>query len=124
MSKLDVVLEVVLLLQGTPLGEFARDNFSTDGGKAIVKCATQSSVASDEGLYCKRAVATAFKRYSYRFNTAQTAVLAELYVHALNALEPDALPRVRDRMCDPTSEEVQRDEAAAAAVCERISLDY
>jgi hypothetical protein len=52
------------------------------------------------------------------------AVLADLYVSALNQLEPQALIRVRDRMCDPASNDAQRDAAAARAVCERLSMDF
>jgi len=33
------------------------------------------------------------------------------------------VPAVRQHMCDPTSEEAQRDAAAALAVCERLSSD-
>jgi len=54
----------------------------------------------------------------------QLGVLADLYVSALDLLEPEALVRVRDRMCDPTAEEAQRDAAAARAVCDRLSLDF
>jgi hypothetical protein len=50
--------------------------------------------------------------------------MAELYVSALWQLDPGAVPRVRAQMCDPLSEEAQRDAAAAMAVCERLSTDY
>jgi len=63
-------------------------------------------------------------RYSYRFTMAELVVLAELYVNALNYLEPQALVRVRERMCDPASVESQRDAAGASAVCERLSMDF
>ena len=50
--------------------------------------------------------------------------LADLYATALEQLEPQAVARVRARMCNPLSEEAQRDAAAALAVCERLSMDY
>jgi hypothetical protein len=69
-------------------------------------------------------MATALRRYSYRFTRAQLAVLADLYATALAQLEPEAIPHVRAQMCDPASEEARRDAAAAAAVCERLSMDF
>jgi hypothetical protein len=54
----------------------------------------------------------------------QLNVLADLYVNALDHLEPEALVRVRDRMCDLTSEEAKRDADAATTVCQRLSQDY
>jgi hypothetical protein len=51
-------------------------------------------------------------------------VFADLYVSALNHLEPSALVRVRDRMCDTSSSESQRDADAARAICERVAVDY
>src|SRR5262245_25398160 len=118
MSKAEIVLEIIVLLQGTPLDNFARENFFADGNKAVVRCATNNTttLATAEGQACKRSVATALRRYSYRFTMAQLAVLADLYVNALDNLEPEALVRVRDRMCDPSSDESQRDAAAARAV--------
>jgi hypothetical protein len=83
-----------------------------------------TTLATIEGEACKRSIATALLRYSYRFTMPQLAVLADLYVSALDHLEPQALVRVRERMCDPTSEEAQRDAAAARAVCERLSQDF
>ncbi len=124
MGKLDVVMEVVLLLQGTPVADFARDNFLVQGDRALVRCAASSELGTAAGETCKRSVATALRRYSYRFSAAQLSALAELYVNALNALEPDALPRVREHMCNPDSEAAQRDATAAQAVCERLSLDF
>ena len=124
MTKTHIVLEIVVLLQGTPLDAFARQNFVIEGGRARVRCAARETLATPEGYSCKRAVATAVLRYSYRFTAAQLGVLADLYVDALNRLEPEALTRVRERMCDPTSEESRRDASAAAAVCERLSLDF
>jgi hypothetical protein len=124
MAKAQIVLEIVVLLQGTPLDDFARQNFVAEGNRALVRCAARESLASPEGSTCKLAVATAMLRYSYRFTTEQLGVLADLYVDALNRLEPEALVRVRERMCDPASEEGRRDATAAAAVCERLSLDF
>ena len=124
MSKSQIVLEIVLLLQGTPLDDFARRNFVADSNRAIVRCAMNTTLATVEGQACKRGIATALRRYSYRFTMVQIGVLAELYVSALNYLEPEALVRVRDHMCDSASEESQRDAAAATAVCQRLSLDF
>jgi len=83
-----------------------------------------TNLGTIDGEACKRGIATALRRYSYRFTSTQLGVLADLYVSALNQLEPQALVRVRDRMCDPASNDAQRDAAAARAVCERISLDF
>ena len=124
MTKAQIVLEIVVLLQGTPLDDFARQNFLAEGNRALVKCAARESLATPEGSICKRAVATAVLRYSYRFTHAQLSVLADLYVDALNRLEPEALARVRERMCDPASDEGRRDASTAAAVCERLSFDF
>lgn len=123
MSKARLVLEIVTLLQGTPVDEFARKNLTVDANRVIVRCAVNTTVASPSGLTCKRSIATALRRYSYRFTTAQIAVLADLYATALEQLEPEAVPAVRKHMCDPASEEAQRDAAAALAVCERLSSD-
>ena len=112
------------LLQGTPVDDFARQNFLADGNRVLVRCAEAASLASPEGQACKRAVATALRRFSYRFTMTQLAVLADLYATALEQLEPDAIPRVRAHMCDPASDEARRDAAAAAAVCERLSMDF
>jgi hypothetical protein len=125
MSKAEIVLEIIVLLQGTPLDNFARENFFADGNRTVVRCATNNAaLATAEGQICKLSVATALRRYSYRFNMAQLAVLADLYVNALDNLEPEALVRVRDRMCDPSSNESQHDAMAARAVCDRLSLDF
>jgi hypothetical protein len=123
-SKSQIVLEIVLLLQGTPLDDFAQQNFVADGNRAMVRCAMNTTLAMVEGQACKRGIATALRRYSYRFTTVQIGVLADLYVSALNYLEPEALVRVRDHMCDPASDESQRDAAAASAVCQRLSTDF
>jgi hypothetical protein len=122
-SKAEIVLEIVTLLQGTPVGEFARQNFYVENERALVRCAQTATLPSDVGDICKRAVATALLRYSYRFTPIQLAVLADLYVAALEQLEPAAVPRVRRRMCDPASEDAVWDPAAALAVCERLSKD-
>jgi hypothetical protein len=122
-SKARIVLEIVTLLQGTPVDDFARQNLSADGDRVVVRCA-RAALDSAEGEACKRAIATALRRFSYRFDAAQLSVLADLSVAALRQLEPQAVPRVRARMCDPASEEAQRDAAAALAVCERLSTDY
>lgn len=124
MTKAQIVLQIVILLQGTPVDDFARQNLSAEGNKVIVKCAATTSIDHPEGQLCKRAMATALRRYSYRFTMAQLLVLADLYATALEQLEPDAVPRVRRRMCDLNSEEARWDSAAAMAVCERLSTDY
>jgi hypothetical protein len=124
MSKAEIVAEIVLLLQGTPVADFARANFITDGDRPSVRCAASTTLASPEGELCKSGIVTAYRRYSYRFSKVQLAVFADLYVSALNHLEPEALVRVRARMCDVTSSDAQRDEDAARAVCERVSVDY
>lgn len=124
MSKARIILEIVTLLQGTPVDEFARRNLTVDGDRVVVRCAQETSVESSEGEACKRAIATALRRFSYRFDATQLSLMAELYVSALWHLEPGAVPRVRAQMCDPLSEEAQRDAAAAMAVCERLSIDY
>ena len=124
MSKAQIVLEIVLLLQGTPLDDFARQNLAVDGNRVVVRCAIGTTLATSEGETCKRSIATALRRFSYRFTMAQLAVLADLYVTALDRLEPQGLVRVREHMCDPTSEEAQRDATAASAVCERLSQDF
>jgi hypothetical protein len=123
-SKARIILEIVTLLQGTPVADFARENMLADGDRTVVRCAQRSSLGSAEGEACKRAIATALRRFSYRFDAAQLAVLADLYVAALWQLEPQAVPRVRAQMCNPVSEEAQRDAFAARAVCERLSTDY
>ena len=123
-DKTRIVLEIVTLLQGTPLDDFARHNLAADGSRAVVHCAESSTLASHDGEICKRSIATALLRYSYRFTEMQLGVLADLYVSALDHLEPQALVRVRERMCDPASEEAQRDAPAARAVCERLSVDF
>ncbi|KAB2911146.1 MAG: hypothetical protein F9K29_23230 [Hyphomicrobiaceae bacterium] len=124
MSKAQIVMEIVTLLQGTPVDEFARRNLMTDGSRVVVRCAETETIASPEGQFCKRAIATALRRYSYRFTMAQLAVLADLYATALEQLEPGAAARVRERMCDATSEEAREDASAARTVCERLSLDF
>jgi hypothetical protein len=124
MSKAEVVLQIVMLLQGTSIEDFARDNLSADGNKVVVRCAETTNVERPDGQVCKRAIATALRRYSHRFTAAQLLVLADLYATALEHLEPSAVPRVRSHMCDATSEAARRDAAAAMAVCERLSMDY
>jgi hypothetical protein len=121
---MEMVLEIVTLLQGTPLDSFARENLFATGDKVIVRCAQTTALASPEGQLCKRAIATALRRYAYRFTMIQLAVLADLYATALEQLEPEAVPIVRQRMCDATSEEARQDAAAARAVCERLSMDF
>ena len=123
-SKARIIFEIVTLLQGTPVDDFARQNLFAEGDRAVVKCARTTSIDNPEGLACKRAIATALRRYSYRFTLTQLLVLADLYATALEQLEPQAVARVRARMCNPVSEEAQRDAAAAMAVCERLSMDY
>ena len=101
MTKAQIVIEIVLLLQGTPVDDFARHNLAAAGNKVIVRCAETAAVGSPEGQLCKRAMAT-----------------------ALEHLEPEAVPRVRATMCDATSDEAQQDPAAARAVCDRLSMDF
>jgi hypothetical protein len=122
-SKAEIVLEIVNLLQGTPVGEFARHNFTVHNERALVRCAKAELLGTSAGEFCKRATATALQRYSYRFTAIQLAVLADLFVAALEELEPAAVPRVRQRMCDATSDDAVWDAAAARAVCERLSKD-
>jgi hypothetical protein len=122
-NKARIIFEIVTLLQGTPVDEFARQNLFAEGDRVVVKCARTTSIDSPDGQICKRAMATALRRYSYRFTLAQLLVLADLYATALEQLEPQAVARVRARMA-PVSEEAQRDAAAAMAVCERLSMDY
>ena len=124
MSKAQIVAEIVLLLQGTPVADFARANFATNGDIPIVRCAIAATLATPQGEECKGGIVTSYRRYSYRFNRVQLGVFADLYVSALNHLEPAALVRVRGRMCDPSSSEAQRDADATRAVCERVSVDY
>jgi|GEM_PF-5118998 len=124
MSKAQIVLEIVTLLQGTPVAEFARENLFADAGGVVVRCAERARLTTPEGQACKRAMATALRRYSYRFTMPQLEVLADLYATALEQLEPEAIGRVRERMCDGGSEEAREDAAAAAAVCERLSMAH
>src|SRR6476620_6944067 len=121
MSKAQIVMEIVTLLQGTPVDDFARQNLSADGNRVVVQCAINATVESAAGEACKRGIATALRRFSYRFTATQLAVLADLYATALEQLEPTAAATVRAHMCDLQSEEAQRDAAAAKAVCERLS---
>lgn len=123
MSKAEIVLEIVNLLQGTPVGEFARHNFTVHNERVLVRCAKVETLGTSAGDLCKRATATALQRYSYRFTAIQLAVLADLFVTALEDLEPAAVPRVRQRMCDPASDDAVWDAAAARAVCERLAKD-
>ena len=123
-SKIQIVLEIITLLQGTPVDNFARHNLFADGDKVVVRCAEANTIASPEGQLCKRAMATALRRYAYRFTMLQLTVLADLYATALEQLEPEAVPLVRARMCDNTSQEAHEDAAAARAVCERLSMDF
>ena len=123
-NKAQIVLEIVLLLQGTPVDDFARQNLAVDGDKAIVRCAVTATLATAEGQICKRSIITALRGYSYRLTTLQLDVLADLYVHALDHLEPQAKVRVRQTVCDPTSDETKVDPSVAQTVCERLSLDF
>ena len=36
MSKAQIVLQIVMLLQGTPVEDFARDNLFAEGDKVVV----------------------------------------------------------------------------------------
>ena len=80
MSKAQIVLEIVLLLQGTSVADFARDNFTVDGDTPIVRCATTTALSTLDGEACKRGVVTAFRRFSYRFSAVQLGVFADLCV--------------------------------------------
>ena len=124
MNKAQIVLEIVLLLQGTPVDDFARQNLAVDEDKAIVRCAATATLATAEGQTCKRSIVRALRGYSYRFSTPQLGVLADLYVYALDQLEPQAKVRVRAAVCDPGSDEFQADPLVARMVCERLSLDF
>jgi hypothetical protein len=123
-SKVQIVLQIVTLLQGTPVDEFARRNLLAEGNRVIVRCAESTRVDTAEGQACKRSMATALRLFSYRFTTGQLTVLADLYATALEQLEPEAIPRVRERMCDPASDAARRDAAAGAGVCERLSMAH
>ena len=79
-SKAQIVLEIVLLLQGTPLDDFARQNLAVDGNRVVVRCAVSTTLATAEGEICKRSIATALRRFSYRFTMAQLAVLAHFLI--------------------------------------------
>ena len=124
MSKAQIVMEIVTLLQGTPVDDFARQNLFADGSRVVVQCARDTRIEQPEGQACKRAMATALRRYSYRFTMAQLVVLVDLYATALEHLEPGAVAHVRERMCDPQSDESRQDAAAALMACERLSLDF
>ena len=124
MGKAHIVLEIVLLLQDTPLGDFARQNLAVNSDRPVVRCALTTSLETVEGQTCKTSIVTALRGYSYRFTRAQLDVLADLYVHALDQLEPRAKVRVRETACDPTSPEAKLDPAVAQVVCERLSLDF
>jgi hypothetical protein len=97
MGKAHIVLEIVLLLQGTPVYDFAQQNLAAQGDKVVVRCAQNYALDTVEGEACKI---------------------------ALEQLEPSAVPRVRARLCDPNSYEAQQDAAAALAACERLSMDF
>ena len=124
MGNAKIVLEIILLLQGTPLDDFARDNFAIVSEQAVVRCASTTTLPSEAGVVCKRSVATALRRYSYLFTMPQLNTLAELFVYALDHLEPEALARVREQMCDTNADESRRDGDAARAVCLRLSQDF
>ena len=123
MSKAHIVLEIITLLQGTPVGDFARDNFTVENNRVVVRCAATARLESQAGQLCKRAVATVMQRFSYRFTSQQLPVVADLFATALEQLEPDAVARVRQTMCDGGSADAAWDPAAARAVCERLSKD-
>jgi hypothetical protein len=124
MGKAHIVLEIVLLLQGTPVYDFAQQNLAVQGSRVVVRCAQNHALGTVEGQACKIGIASAFRLYAYRFTAAQLSVLADLYATALEQLEPSAVPRVRARMCDPNSYEAQQDPVAARAACDRLSMDF
>src|SRR5262245_30890311 len=109
MSKARIVMEIVTLLQGTPIDEFARQNLYAEGNRVLAPRRQSTTVATAAGVACRQGIATALRRYSYRFTSAQLTVLADLYATALELLEPGAAAAVRDHMCDATSEEALRD---------------
>ena len=61
MSKAQIVAEIVLLLQGTPVADFARANFATNGDNPIVRCAMATTLATAEGEACKGGITTAYR---------------------------------------------------------------
>jgi hypothetical protein len=124
MGKSQLILEIIVALQGTQLADFASENFHMTGDHVTVVCAERTTLRSTDGEACKRSVATAIQRYSYLFNGAQLGVLADLYVNALDRLEPEAQIRVRIETCDPASPTAQRDPLAASAICRRVSRDF
>jgi hypothetical protein len=124
MGKAHIVLEIVLLLQGTPVYDFAQQNLAVQGSRVVVRCAQNHALGTVEGQACKIGIASAFRLYAYRFTAAQLSVLADLYATALEQLEPSAVPRVRARMCNPNSYESQQDPVAARAACDRLSMDF
>jgi hypothetical protein len=124
MGKAQLILEIIVALQGTQLADFATENFQTVGDRVAVVCAERTTLKSSDGEACKRSVATAIQRYSYLFNGQQLGVLADLYVDALDRLEPEAQLRVRTEACDTDSPTAQRDPLAARAICRRLSRDY
>jgi hypothetical protein len=124
MGKAQIVMEIVLLLQGTDLGSFARNNLIVIDDRPVVRCALTTSLQTVEGQACKTNIALALRGYSDRFTASQLDVLAGLYVDALDQLEPRAKVRVRAAACDPTSYDAKLDPAVAQVVCERLSLDF
>ncbi len=124
MGKSQLILEIIVALQGTQLADFASENFHTAGDRVTVVCAERTTLNSSDGEVCKRSVATAILRYSYLFNGQQLSVLADLYVTALDRLEPEAQIRVRSEACDTISPTSQRDPMAARAICGRLSRDF
>ena len=124
MSKAQIVLQIVMLLQGTSVEDFARAQSLRRGrqGRRALRRERECRAARGPSLQARHR--NGARRYSHRFTTAQLLVLADLYVTALEHLEPAAVPRVRSHMCDATSEAARRDAAAAIAVCERLSMDY
>jgi hypothetical protein len=124
MGKAKIVLEIVLLLQGTDLGNFARENLTVSGDRPVVLCALNTTLPTVEGQACKIDIIAALRGYSDRFSTDQLGVMADLYVSALDQLEPQAKVRVREAACDPMSDEAQFDSTVAQVLCERLSLDF
>jgi hypothetical protein len=124
MGKAQLILEIIVALQGTQLADFATENFHTMGDRVTVVCAERTTLQSADGETCKRSVATAIQRYSYLFNGQQLGVLADLYVNALDRLEPEAQIRVRSEACNTDSSLAQRDPLAARAICRRVSRDF
>jgi len=95
-----------------------------EGDKVLVRCAVSTRLPTIDGETCKRSIATALQRYSYRFTMVQLGVLADLYVSALISSSQRPWSVYAIECVIRLAEEAQRDAAAARAVCDRLSLDF